>query len=691
MTLDDLRSIGAVLPEPCLFVEPSGRVVTASHAAASLLGRSPSDVGGADLRSLVTDDPGRVDRMLSAAARSRGPVAAALTLAGARPLPCAFSAGLLQPATEDGPAIVLVRFEEKDSGPSGFQVLNEQIDQLNMEIRHRRQAEARAVALLSDLERQRILLKESQRSADVGSWEWEVGTGNVVWSDQLYRIYGLDPQGDPIDMDRYASLLHPDDRDDMFRTVERALEDHQPYAVDHRIVRPDGEIRVIHGRGRTIRDEAGAVERLVGSGQDVTDRHRAEQNIRFLASASHVLATSLDVDETLRTVADLAVERIADWAIIDIMEDGALRRLAARHRDPERVRVAEELARRWPPDPDAPGSADEVARTGESRLIAEVTDEILDRAARDPEHKAVLKELGMRSAMQTPMRARDTVLGVLTFIAAESGRRYDEDDLRLAEGLAERAALAIDNAHLYLEARKLARARDELVAVVSHDLRSPLNAVLAGASLLLDTPLSEEKRRKQYAAILRSARRMERLTGDLLDITRIEAGAFPIDPRPQPVSPIMTEALESARDTADQAGVTLAVEVADPLPLVAADRDRLLQVMDNLLVNAIRHTPVGGRVTVGANRSETGVRFTVSDTGPGVAEEMRDRIFDRYCQADGNLHGGAGLGLPIAKGIVEAHGGRIWLEAPAASGAVFVFEIPYGSAPDGPRDSGTGG
>jgi PAS domain S-box-containing protein len=195
--------------------------------------------------------------------------------------------------------------------------------------------------------------------------------------------------------------------------------------------------------------------------RDVTERKQAEEEIRrsgeaqrFLAEASSVLSSSLDYRETLATVARLAVPTLADWCAVDVLEeDGHLNRLAVEHPDPEKVRLAYEIERRYPPDADAPGGLHHVLRTGEPEMMAEIPEDLVERAARDEEHKELLRKLGLRSYMVVPLLARGRTLGAISFVSAESGRRYGEADLRLAEELARRAALAVDNARLYEEAQ----------------------------------------------------------------------------------------------------------------------------------------------------------------------------------------------------------------------------------------------
>lgn len=532
------------------------------------------------------------------------------------------------------------------------------------------------------LERSQELLAESQRSAQVGSWEWDIRTGRLVWSDELYRIYGLDPSQGEVTFEQFSEHIHPDDRALVEETIRGAMEDGEPFSYDHRIVRPDGTVRILQARGRAITDRRGEVVRMIGSGQDVTDRKREEDRSRFLAEAGHLLTGSLDYQETLKRVAELAVPQIADWAAVDLLQDGEVARVAIAHPDPDKLAMAEEIATRWPEDPERPGAVTRVQQTGEAMLLPEIPEEMLAEIAQSDEHLRMIRELGLRSAMIVPLEAREQILGSITFIGSESGRVFQEPDLEFARALADRAALAVDNARLYEEARAASRARDDMVAIVSHDLRSPLNAVLAGASLLLDVPLPDEKRREQYRSIQRSAERMERLTRDLLDITRIEAGHLRVEPSAEDPRSLIAEALDAATHAAGRTGIFLSSDVPDGLPRVRADRPRVLQVLDNLLSNAIRHTPEGGRVTAAVERAGGSLRFRVTDTGTGIAPDLRDHVFDRYWQAERSDHGGAGLGLPIAKGIVDAHHGEIWVDTEPGRGTTFYFTLAVASGRD---------
>lgn len=337
--------------------------------------------------------------------------------------------------------------------------------------------ERRAQIELRERERQ---LAEAQQIAHLGSWEWRAGDEGVQWSEELFRIYGIEPTG-KLGYDRYLELVHPDDRAEMATLVERTLETGESFVHEHRLIRPTGEVRWLQARGEVVRDETGRIARLHGTALDITELKEAEQQARrlvgeqsareeaertaqrmgFLAEASALVGGSLDYEETLRTVAWLAVPSFADWCAVDMLgPDGVLNRLAVAHIDPERAHLAIELEERYPDDPAATHGVRRVLRTGEAELLEEFSPELVETAAADDEHLRLIQQLGLRSAIVVPIQVRDRPLGAITFVSAESERRYTGEDLVVARELAGRAALAIENTQLHMAERE-ARQRAE--------------------------------------------------------------------------------------------------------------------------------------------------------------------------------------------------------------------------------------
>ena len=371
-----------------------------------------------------------------------------------------------------------------------------------------------------------------------------------------------------------------------------------------------------------------------------------ERRAAFLAAAGQQLAASLDYANTISTLARLVVPNLAETCAIDILEGGRLRRATAVHRDPEIDR--------------------EIDRT-----IGRVEEPLRESVKRAMDERAV--QVG-GSTMVVPLISRGQILGVVT-AGAPNGKVFTRDDAGLASELARHASLAIDNARLYEESQQAVRAREEVLAIVSHDLRNPLNAITLAVSLLLQLPLTSEDR-EQIEIVDLSAKRMSRLIQDLLDVTRLEGGKrLPIEPERIDVAAMLREANELFKAQATAKSIAIEVD-PDDVPPIVADHHRLMQVLSNLIGNSLKFTPVGGTIFLGAERENDHVRFTVADTGPGIPPEHLDDIFNPYWQAKRTARLGAGLGLPIAKGIVESHGGTISVESEVGKGTTFHFTMP---------------
>ena len=409
--------------------------------------------------------------------------------------------------------------------------------------------------------------------------------------------------------------------------------------------------------------------------RDITERKRSEMEQRILAEAGVVLASSLAYEQTLKSIAELVVHHVAELCVIDMLEDDTtVRKIAVAHADPAKAQVAAALAS-MPLDAEHT-LAKTAIQTRQVQVFDDISPEFLEAAAQDAEHLRALRELEPRSAIVAPLIASDRVLGALVF-ASSRPKRFGARDLGLATELARRAALAIVNSRLYEAAQRATRARDEVMGVVAHDVRSPLHSIRLAAQLLERKISKSELRGHEYAAsIVRSVDRADRLIEDLLDITRVEAGSLALVRSELAVRSFLGDALGSQRLLASEASHELRIEIDEDLPPLCADPDRLLQVLENLVGNAIKFTQDGGTITVTAMRDADEVRFSIADTGAGIPAQSLPHVFDRFWQARRAGSRGAGLGLAICKGIVEAHGGRIWVESTEGRGSTFSFTIP---------------
>ena len=440
-----------------------------------------------------------------------------------------------------------------------------------------------------------------------------------------------------------------------------------------------------------IRDAEGRIVGASKVARDITDRKRAEERLRsaeqgarFLAVGGAALATLADYRETLQKVARLAVPFFADWCAVDVLdEEGEVERVALVHADPTKLELARAMQSRWPFD--RPHGVAKVLRTGEAELIQEIHDSMLLEVAQDDDQLGVLRKLRLRSYLCVPLRARKTTIGAVTFVTAESGRRYEDSDLRLAEDLAYRASIAIENAQLYQALQEADRRKDEFLATLSHELRSPLNAIVGWAHVLRDGAVDRETVRKAAETIHRNAQAQAQLVSDILDVSRIVAGKLRLDMRPVDLVDVIQAALETVRPAAEVRGVRLETVLDPGAGPVTADPDRLQQVVWNLLSNAIKFVPgTVGHVQIRLEGDSSIARLTVEDNGPGIHRDFLPYVFERFRQADASStrrHGGLGLGLAIVRHLVELHGGT----ARAAnredqSGAIFTVELPRRSA-----------
>jgi PAS domain S-box-containing protein len=463
----------------------------------------------------------------------------------------------------------------------------------------------------------------------------------------------------------------------------------QRFALDPRQGRAMGGRMEVRGRrkdGEEFPAEA-SISKLAVDGRwiftvmlrDITAPRRVEEGRRLLAEAGAVLAGSLEhEEETLTRVAELSVQFLADCCMVDVVGDDArLRRLAVAHTDPAKRDLATDLSR-VELDRRRPSPAFRAMETQRSVLLPDVPPDFVASIAQDEDHQRMLQALGPRSAMVVPLVARGRALGVMVFVRSTTRRRYDPKDLGIADDLARHAAFAVDNAHLYRAAQRAIRDRDEILGVVAHDLRTPLHAIALAANLLSmgGPPDERDPARSKLGRIVRSTEQMNRLIDDLLDVTRIEAGRLSVMPAPHAAGELVAEAADAAGGAVSAASLALETAVEEGLPTILVDPDRILQVFSNLISNAIKFTASGGRVRIGAAREGAGVRFWVSDTGAGIAQESLRHIFDRFWQASARDRRGAGLGLPICKGIVEAHGGKLWAESDPGRGSTFTFRLP---------------
>jgi len=476
----------------------------------------------------------------------------------------------------------------------------------------------------------------------------------------------------------WSSAIHPLDRERVDAAWARAVEEQRAFSETFRLRVGDGSYRWMSTNGVPV-VRNGEVLEWVGTSVDIDDQKTADDRLRFLAETSDVLSSSLDFETTLSTVARLAVPEIADWCAVDIAdEDGTYRRLAVAHVDPTKVELAHELRRRYPADP-ATDTVARVIRTGQSEWMRDIPAELIDRSARDAEHFAMIRDLGLMSFIAVPLRVHDRVLGALTFVLSESQRRFNEADLAFAEELGRRAAVAIDNARLYSAAQAANIAKDDFLATLSHELRTPMTSVL-GWSRMLKMGLTDGETVEAADAIERSASVQMQLIEDVLDMSRIMAGKMRIESVPVDLCAVTDAAVATMRPAAAVKGIEIFTSFPGESAYVVGDESRLQQIVWNLLTNAVKFTDNRGDIMLRVTQSAETVSLTVRDSGMGIEPTFLPHVFERFRQQDSSTtraHGGIGLGLAIVRHLVELHGGRIRAESEGPGrGSLFTVELP---------------
>jgi signal transduction histidine kinase/ActR/RegA family two-component response regulator len=412
---------------------------------------------------------------------------------------------------------------------------------------------------------------------------------------------------------------------------------------------------------------------------------RERDNLALLAEAGQALTASLDHRSTLLELTRLMVPRLADACVIRLEGSNGLELVSSAELGPEKEQALLDLHLCLP-------SLDRQAGypalgPEKPQLIPRVSDEMLAACARSADHLAQLRSVNVRSWMAVPLKIQGQISGSILLAYSESAREYSASDLLLVEDLARRAAVAIENARLYAASQterarveEATRAKDEFVAMISHELRTPLNAVLGWTRMLRSGYLSESKRAHALEVIERNTIAQNQLIDDLLDISRIITGNMRIQFSEVDVGRVVELAAESIRPAADAKHITLELDLERSAAPIRADAERLRQVVSNLLTNALKFTPKGGRISVRMRRSESEIEITVEDTGAGITRDFLPHVFEHFRQSQAGTtrtQGGLGIGLAIVKHLVELHGGVVAADSPGPGrGATFVVRLP---------------
>lgn len=485
--------------------------------------------------------------------------------------------------------------------------------------------------LEKELQEKNADLDRAQAVAQVGSWRLDIHKNELRWSDENYRIFGV-PRGTPMTYEGFLACVHPADREYVDRIWKAGLRG-EPYDIEHRLL-VDGQTKWVREKADLEFDEEGRLLGGIGITHDLTTRRRLEEALRLSeAKSSGILAISADaivsIDANRRiTLFNEGAEKIFGWRKAEAMGQ------------PIDILIPERF------------------RTDHMRR--------LDVFAAGP---------------HTAGRMGGPAGGI--FGLRKNGEEFPADAAISNFEVSGTRILTVsirdmtEQKRLESELRRALQTRDEVLGIVAHDLRNPLHSIGIQAALLRRRgPEPERRSQKPADTIQRAVARMNRLIQDLLDVSRMEAGRLSIaHARVSPARAVL-DVVETQKHVAEALALALKLEVADDLPDVWADRHRLQQVLENLVSNSMKFTQRGGAITIGAAPRDGEVLFWVADTGIGLGPDEVSHVFDAFWQARKDARRGAGLGLAIVKGLVEAHGGRIWVESRPGTGSTFSFTIP---------------
>lgn len=429
--------------------------------------------------------------------------------------------------------------------------------------------------------------------------------------------------------------------------------------------KPQHEVRV------KSNDEIGILARAFNS---------MVQKLDFINEAGVALASSLDYKAVLDQVSKLIVPGVSDWFSIDVISGDRLETLIIAHNVPNKLKLVEELRKKFPRSAYDHTGAAKVARTGVAEFYPIVSEDVLRAAAKNEEHYRLLSEIGFVSLIILPLKIKGNTVGVITMVTTrESNRAYTEADLHLAEDLARRISVTLENARLYQEAMEQNEKKDEFMGIASHELKTPLTSVkayiqLAEKSVKEGEPSTTARYVKKAEIAIG---KLEGLISELLDVSRLQAGRLQFHFTKFDLNSLVKEVISNVQSTAPTHRI---IKEGESPSLVNADRDRIEQVLINLITNAVKYSPGANKVIIRVSESDKEVIVSVTDFGIGIKKESMPKIFDRYYRVEtgGIKFQGLGIGLYIASEIVKRHEGRMWAESEEGKGSTFYFSLPLG-------------
>lgn len=654
------------------------------------------------------------------------------------------------------------------------------------------------------LQQYKDLLVLAQKAGDIGMYEWKFKKKKLWWSSIQSQLYGKEPEEGYITVDTWKSAIHPEDKEKVLQEINTCIAERRDYKGEFRVILKHGKTRWLRTRAIIDYSHEGRPIKMVGITYDFTSRKLFEESLKFKAEATKILSSSLSYEATLQKIAQLAVKQIADWCIIELLNQGELNLIALEHKNVRKKEWARKLRKKYPPDLSSQTGVGKVISSKSSLFYPEISEEFLRVMVKNPEQIELLQKVGIHAVIIVPIMMKSKVVGVITLISSEKDRPFTQQDLSSAEEIASRVTLAMEQAQLYTELRKerrllkdlittipgivwelkgdprvegcqityisqyaksllgydlvewinnngfwmniiheedrdrvgqqlhelykegeegavryrwisnegvpiwveshihvitdrkghsigmrgvamniserveIEKRKDEFISVASHELKTPLTTIKAYAQLL-----KRQDSTKKDATVSNYLDRMnvqvDKLTGliyELLDSTRIQAGKLTLNRQQFLLTEVISEVVN---DTIHLTGKKeILFDPAEEVE-VYADKDRIVQVVTNLLTNAVKFSPQSSPISIQMQQANGTITVCVQDKGPGVAKVDQQRIFNRYFQTDRSRKisdSSLGLGLYISKEIIERHNGEIWVESVLGKGAKFCFSLP---------------
>jgi signal transduction histidine kinase/CheY-like chemotaxis protein len=525
-------------------------------------------------------------------------------------------------------------------------------------------------------------------------WEARADTGELTrFGGEAHRILGSYAELTPGKPRFSAEIFHPDDRAQAAAALAHVHATGEPVLFDARVTTGAAEPTWVRSAVRI--EDRESIQYLRGVSFDISDLKRAQSEfirsrarLSYLASVSRILAESLDMETTLQNVAKAAVPEIADWCAVRIIsDDQTMERLADVHSDPSREQMLKEMVEEFPPTEDF--GPRKVIREGKSQFLPDAAG-LAKVVATNPRHLELLQKIGFTSYICVPMRGREQILGIISMAITDSGRRFTEADLELAELLAARASTAIENARLYRDARDELQRRETFIAQLGHELRNPLSAIANAVTVLDREPAASERAVSLRDILVRQTTQLSQLVNDLLDISRITQGKISLNRKPLDLGALVARCVETVQATERATERNIELEIERGPVTIEADEVRVEQIVWNLLANAIKFTDPGGRIEVSVSRREGAAIFAVGDDGAGISPEQLPHVFKPFHQATpGSVEaGGMGLGLALVEQLTRLHGGSVSASSAGPdSGSRFEVKLPLATVSAKPIES----